>query len=516
MDTLPNSKIQTGFFRAGIALLAVLLGIVVLPTLNLGLVGDDYFLLVNDRGLPLTQSIDQLHRPLRNIVLKSMGSLIGIHHVLAYRILVAGTFLAVLVFLFMLLRRMKVSSFAALAGVFVVAFYPRNREVLFWFAAWQDLVAAAAVLVACLLFLKYREAGSTYTLWSAAIVYGIALGFKETAVVVLVFLLLIDLYRSEHIRELWQRRLWHAYIPLVCVLLIYVIYFFADSGWASLAGRRTGGFYGFKNISSVLSGVARAVIGLLLPFSGLLGLKSVRPWHVVVILFELGTAAVLAWRSRQWRALLLAAAWVLCAILPTAAFAGIINADRYLLVPMLGVGILVALLVHQLTGGPRPIGPVTAVSLLCLVYSLSAVGYLVRDRQEWRRGGEEATAIIRDTVEVGAKLPANSELDVANVTPIYESGAAVLGNGLSEALHADGLSRSIRVIMNPASKEPEQIELTARLQRCAIGTAERATARRIVLIEIDGHILPDRGECGAEIVDNDRTRRPRAWTILYP
>lgn len=119
--------------------------------------GRRFLLALSDQRLPLTQSVDELHRPLRNATLKIAESHLGIQHVWPYRLAVALTFVAVLLLLYRLTRRLGAGRVAALAAVYILAFFPRNDEVLFWFAAWQDLVAAAAVLCACIFFINYRE-----------------------------------------------------------------------------------------------------------------------------------------------------------------------------------------------------------------------------------------------------------------------------------------------------------------------------------------------------------------------
>jgi len=241
-------KAETGefaLFWSGIALLVVLVGFVIVPTLNLRFVADDFFLLAPDQKLPLTESLDQLHRPLRNAILRTAANQFGIQQVLPYRLLVAAAFVAVLVLLFQFALRLGANRLGALAAVFVFAFFPRNQEVLYWFAAWQDIVAGAAVLFACLFFLDFRESGRPFRLAAAAVAYLVALGFKETAVVLPVLLVSIDFYRERSLAPFLRRPFWRAYVPFACILLVYVVYFFSESGWDSLAGRKTGGYSGF-------------------------------------------------------------------------------------------------------------------------------------------------------------------------------------------------------------------------------------------------------------------------------
>jgi hypothetical protein len=501
-------------FWSGIALLTVLLGFVVLPTLNLGLVADDFFLLVPDQRLPLTQSSDELHRPMRNVVLRTVESQLGIQHVLPYRLLIGSSFVAALFLVFRLTRRLRANRLGALAGVFALAFFPRNQEVLYWFAAWQDLVAAVAVLCACLFFLDFRESNRLYSLGVAAIAYLVALGFKETTVVLPALLLSIDVYRERSLSSLARRRFWGAYIPFACILLVYVVYFFSQSGAASLAGAKTGGYYGFHGFAGVAAGVFRAMINIGLPYWLPLGLKDIRLWHVAVLLFELGVVLFLVWRLHLWPALLLAASWVVCTILPTATFAAAFNADRYLFVPTLGVAVFVGLLAHALFVSPEGAKYSVLLCVALALYTAVGISQLVINRELWRRAGKEAAMVVRETMRLCATLPAGSEVDVINLTHSLQPRGVVFANGLSEALHANGLSSSVRILRNFSAADAEQQRLIAELQQC-VDPRPDALKNRTMLIESGGQILKLDPGCASSLVDDDRAQRPSAWGLLY-
>lgn len=492
-------------FWSGIALLLVLLGFVVLPTLNLGFVGDDFTLLVPDKPLSLTQSEDELHRPLRNAILRIVGSQLGIQQVLPYRLLVAGSFVAALVLLFQLTRRLGANRLGALAAVFVLGFFPRNQEVLFWFAAWQDLVAAVAVLVACLFFLDFRESGHSYSLGVAAFAYLIALGFKETTVVLPALLVSIDFYRERSVSSFSKRSFWKAYTPFACILLAYVVYFFADSGLASLAGRRTGGYYGFRGFARLFAGVVRALVNIALPFSISLGLKDIHLRHLVVLLCESGVGLVLIWRLQLGSAFILTASWLVCTILPTATFATSFGMlDRYLFVPMVGVAVFGGLLVGALVVSPKGARYFIPACIALALYTSVGISQLAVSREVWRRAGTEAAMVIQETMRLCWMLPAGSQVDVINVN---------FGNGLREALHANGLSTSVRILRNSSGSDSQQQRLVAELLRCA-GPALSPVRERTFLMEEGGRMLRLDTECASSLVDSDRVRRPGDWDFL--
>jgi hypothetical protein len=514
LEKAHNTGGEPVLFWSGFILLLVLLGFVVLPSLNLGFVADDFFLLVPDQKASLVESPDELHRPLRNAVLKIAERQLGIQQVLPYRLLVAGAFAAALALLFQLTLRLGANRIAALAAVFVIAFFPRNQEVLYWFAAWQDLVAAAAVLLACLLFLDFRETGRAPSLAAAAIAYLIALGFKETTVVLPALLVTLDLYRERSITPFSRRPFWNAYLPFACILLGYVVYFLSQSGLSSLAGRRTGGYYGFHGLAGVFDGIVRALINIALPFSLPLGLKNVQPWHVGVLLIEAVGLLLLVWRLQVWPALTLTASWLILTILPTAAFAAAFNADRYLFVPMIGGALFVGLFVNALILSPKARRYAILAFLALALYTWAGVSQLVSRRELWRKAGTEAAMVIRETVRLCSMLPGGSEVDVINVTHSLYPRVQVLANGLSEALHANGFSPSARILRNFSAPDSEQQRLVAELLRCG-NPAVEAPRTRTILMQEGGQILKLDTACASGIVDSDRAMRPSAWGLLY-
>jgi hypothetical protein len=511
-ETSGNQRVP---FWTGAALLLVLLVVVIVPTLDLGFVSDDFVLLVNDQRLPLTQSVDELHRPLRNATLKIAGSQLGIQHVWPYRLVVAGTFLAALVLLFQLTRLLGANRIGALAAVYLLAFFPRNQEVLFWFAAWQDLVAAVAVLCACLLFVDFRESKRVWPLVISSFAYVVAIGFKETAVVLPALLVVIDLYRERSIASFWKRSFLRAYIPFTVILLAYVAYYFSDAGLASLAGRRTAGEYGFRGFTSAFAGLIRAVINLALPYSTRLGFKDIHFWHVAVILFEAGLVLLLVRRLHMWSALIMAAGWLVCAITPTATFAATFNADRYLFLPLLGAAIFFGLSVHAMTVPSRGTKYSLFIYAALALYTSAGVRQLVISRGLCRQAGIEAAMVIGETMRLSSKLPVGSEVDFVNVTHALDPRAPVFLSGLSEALHANGLSLSIRILRNYSAPDSEQQDLVAKLLRCVAAPPD-APGKRTVLLENGGRLLNPSTECASRFVDSDRARRPGAWALLYP
>ncbi len=507
-----RSAIDASLSLADAALLLGLFGAVFFWIHNLGLVGDDFGLLVESLKLPLTRAGDELHRPLRNVVCHLLGSLVGVRQVWPYRLLIALSFTADLALLLALVRRLGTCRASSWFSVVALALFPRNEEVLLWFAAWQDLVAAACVLLACLCFMEYRDSGGFHSLLGGTVAYAVGLGFKETTVVIPALFVVLDLYREGSTASFRKPRFWRPYIPFAVILILYSAYFFADSGSASLSGHRTAGYYGFHDLTQVMAGLIRAVVNIALPFSMLpLGLKELRFHHFALLAVELSLVLLVVWRFRAWSALILAVGWLFCTILPTAAFAAAFNADRYLFVPVLGAAIFVGLLVDMIAkSGHEPKYSAYVWIMLC-VYACFASFQMSAFRSLYQKAGDEAALIIRQTVQASSRLPAVGEVDLINVTSFLGPYIVpVFPTSLGGALQGNGLSPTIRILQNSKEDSPKQHTLTSKLQAC-LGASAFGPGDRIVLIALDGQLRSVDTRCAAPLIDADRSQRPTAW-----
>jgi hypothetical protein len=430
-------------------------------------------------------------------------------------VLVAGSFAGVLAILYRLTCRLGASRNGARVAVLALAFYPRNREVLFWFAAWQDLVTGACVLLAALFFLDFRESKRIRSLVFAASAYFVALGFKETTVVIPFLLLIVDFYRERSLGPFKKAAFWRAYLPFAGILLLYVGYFFSDSGVASLAGHRTAGYYGFHGLFGILKGLIRALISIALPFvtPAPLGLEDIRWRHVAMLSIEVLLLLLLVWKARAWPALSLALGWLIVTILPTAAFAAYFNADRYLFVPLTGAAVFMGLLVESLVRArPRA----SAVVWIALASYCCAGGLLlVQGDRIWRGAGKEAAMVVSRTVQSASRLPRGSEIDLVNVTqhltPYYT--IPVFANGLADALAGNGLPSSVRVLVNFTQTSAAQRFLMKKLGACTGSTADDS-GNRIILVVINHRPVQARTSCAAPLVDGDRAEHPQDWSFL--
>jgi hypothetical protein len=334
-------------------------------------------------------------------------------------------------------------------------------------------------------------------------------------VVVPALLVAIDFYRARSLDALFRSQFWKAYLPFAGVLILYAVYFFSRSGVASLAGHKTGGYYGFHGIGGILAGIVRALLNIALPFSTSFGLKDFHVSQLLILLLKLVLILLLVWRFRLWSALSLMVAWLLCTILPTATFAAAFNADRYLFVPLLGVAIFFGLLVHAMlvSSERRKYTPVLFVALA--LYVAAGMYQLVIKRQLWRNAGNEFASVIGQAVLLGPQLPPGSEIDFVNMTHSYHPTGQVFANGLSEALHAHAFPHSVRIVRNLAGPEAEQQKLLSEISRCE-SSPSPVPGERTIVMERDGQLRQLDPACAANLVDADRGQRPFAWGQLYP
>lgn len=487
-----------------------------LLTRRLGLVSDDFFLLVDNLRLPLTKSVDELHRPLRNILLHWLGATVGVRHVWPYRLLVAASYAAVLGLFFQLSRKLGSSWIGAWTAVLFLAFFPRNQEVLFWFAAWQDIAVSVFVLLTCIFFLEYRNTNRGLFLTAASLAYALALGFKETVVILPALLLLLDIYQQRSSQLLKHTSFWRPYVPFVALALLYVGYYMADSGMASLIGQRTGGTYGFHGLASVIAGLARAFLNIALPFvlPVPLGLAAIRPHHVAILALEMLLVLFIVQRTRTWWAFSLGAGWLVVTILPTATFVGAGNADRYLFVPVLGLALSVGLIVTVFVGAERSLNRRLIVWAGVAAFCVAGLFYLGLYRNLWAKAGEEASAVAMATIQASSQLQPGGEIDLVNQTGTWLPHIVfVFSNGLGGALRGNGLRPDVRVLANLAEPKPDQQRFVEKLQACAAASNSGA---RIVLFMFDHRLTNLDPGCAGALVEADRQSRPKAWRLVNP
>jgi Tfp pilus assembly protein PilF len=284
---------------------------------------------------------------------------------------------------------------AALAGALLFAVHPVHVEAVANVVGQSELGAAAAVLLACLLYL----AGAAWTGWkrgarlaAIAALYALALGAKEIAATLPALLLTLELARMDWapVRRKLRSEL-PLYIALGAVLATYLVVRTAVLGTAvgeapapalidlSAAGR----------IATAVSVWPHYLRLLLIPVDlssdygpGVLAAVDALSIGVLAGLVVIGGLLVLAWVARTRAPLAtLGIVWFCVAILPVSNLllpAGVLLAERTLYLPSVGLSVVAAGLVARwlqtvTDPGRRRVALATGVVVLTLLTARTAL-----------------------------------------------------------------------------------------------------------------------------------------------
>ncbi|PYS14398.1 MAG: hypothetical protein DMG15_08240 [Acidobacteria bacterium] len=152
---------------------------------------DDFVHLVGDRAGPWYYSSDSLYRPFRNGLFKMMAAFWGLQPQ-PYRIFALLAYLLCGFLFYRLLLTLDLGAIPAICATFLAFFTPRNHALLFWFSAIQDVLYVICVLGMILSWIRFRRRKDSRALVISLVLYATALGFKETAVVSPVLVVLVD------------------------------------------------------------------------------------------------------------------------------------------------------------------------------------------------------------------------------------------------------------------------------------------------------------------------------------
>ncbi len=322
---------------------------------------------------------------------------------------------AVAVLVLLLLRRLAGPD-AALFGAVLFAVHPLHTEVVANVVGQAELIAAAGVLGACVLWLG-RPAGLRVPpgrLAAVAALYALALLAKEGAIVLPALLLVLDLAQGRITftrRELEHaaRRLAPAFVALGAVAAAYLLLRVHVLG--AVAGADAGPWFPFlRGPHRVLTALrawpeyARLLffpLDLSADYSPavILPVTALSPMVLLGGFLLIATVALAALTPRQPR-LGLPAAWFLVAVLPVSNLffpIGVILAERTLFLPSVAVAAVAAFAWEALAAAPAPrTRPLRA--LLLLVLTLCAARSIVRN-PDWASTKALFAGLLRDHPE---------------------------------------------------------------------------------------------------------------------
>jgi hypothetical protein len=321
--------------------------------------------LVEDANLPWYLSSDHLNRPLRDGLFRLLPAVFGLNPV-PFRML-AFVFYGVTVWLlFQFVRKLGMGQAAALTAAVLFAFFPRNREGPFWFAAFQDLVVSTLIMFACIAWLSYLRSRGLGSFLAAHCAYIVALGFKETSIGLPVVLFGLELITANPVdftvSGLWQRlRKYWLFVPIAAALVVFVLLLGSHASDA----QRSKGIYIGTSALGVIPPLARTFVNIILQFGTPIAVRDLRGLHLLVVALGCGSITVAVRLSANRKLACFSLVWFLIFALPTAAFARSVNADRYLALPYIAIILILAGAVNQLE--PLNAAPAALLAVALLV-----------------------------------------------------------------------------------------------------------------------------------------------------
>lgn len=481
-----------------------------LPSWNLGFVSDDYKQLVEAADLPITTSLDGMHRPLRDILFRFAYATFGLNSA-PYHIVMVALHLLSVVLLYRFVLLLRGGEFAALVAAVLFGFFPRNHQSIFWLAAAPDTVVAICSLLTFSAFLQYRNTGKGLYYYLSLMSFSLALGFKETATAILPMLPLLDVYCGKRVSDFLRSKLWQDYLPFLVVISAYLLWVFSDQLFGQ--GGLTQNYYSFRIGASSVKIIARSILNMMLPFSSAVELKEAIKNILLptTVLLELVTIIVASLALGRMKELLLAGGWVLVNMSLTAIA---LYTDRYLLMPFMGVAILVGFIAEAIvvrTQKKRLPVQLGVLALLC-VYVFASVVHLLNYQRSWGEAAHEVQAIVGETRRLHPDVPDGGIFYFVNLSHSRNRGQVyVFNNGLNGALWAQGYDRSVTAQRTFSSNNPSQQKLMEQLLACQSSDVTDATRRSYILIYHDGQLVDLSSECADKIIVTSREESPELW-----
>jgi hypothetical protein len=511
MDTAPiGKKTERGpalLWGAALLFLGLLIWIWI-PSVNIGFSSDDLVHLVEDSHLPWYTASDHLNRPLRDGLFRMLPALFGLNP-LPYRLLAFFFYALTALLLFQFVTQLGIRKAAAFAVTVFFAFFPRNYESLFWFAAFQDVIVSSCILLACCLWLSYLRNRDLRSFLGAHLAYIVALGFKETAIGLPVVLLGLELFTSD--TGFWRESLWRRlrkywlFVPIAAALAAFVLV--VGSHAATIQQSRPA--YVGTSVFGILPPLARTFVNLILQFSPAVAVRDLSRAQIAMVAVGCLFIGLLVWIAASRRLALFSLAWFLVFALPTAAFARAVNADRYLMLPYIALLFIVAGALDRME--PMNGRRAALLAAVLLIYGIAGGQRLMHFREAYQQAAVEVDTVGTDAARL-IKLPdLSSQAAVVLVNLTSHGEVGVLNNGVKGALVEKGLPGQVRVIYNFSQSDGavQQEELVQSIESCR--HERESVPGTAVLLYSMGHLTDDSGSCAIGAIQNDIRRRPDAW-----
>lgn len=238
------------------------------------------------------------------------------------------------------------NQLTALFAASVFALHPVQTESVTYITGRSNLLTAVFFLFAFLAYMRYHLTGKIHQLFLSSFSYACALLVKETAVTLLLILVLFNLLFS--LGQTWRKRIFSLspYVLLSVIYLLIRFYFFGSLQYSSEMIRPP-----YENFLTQLRAWVHYLGTLLVPLNLNLDYDfpishSVLEGGVVLSVLILASLAVVVWRiSKVSRLVVFFALWFAINLLPTNSLIPLedVVTDRWLYLPSVGFAVIVAL-----------------------------------------------------------------------------------------------------------------------------------------------------------------------------
>lgn len=273
----------------------------------------------------------------------------------AFHLLSVLLFLISAVLIFFLAERLTKNRTVAVLTTLLWALHPLNSAAVMWASALKDLLSSLFFLASLLTYLRFRESSSRSTYLVSILLFLLGLLSKVSIIFLPLILVLIDVFQRRRI----DRAAMIEKIPYALLSIVFLIVAFLGKGQtiASLTVSETAAL----SLRAVLFSVVHILwpwpLAIVYPVSLPVQFLSVPTLVSGIATAALLLIAVVGWRRIPW--LSFGLFWFLILLVPSFATflkgSGItLTSDQYLLLPMLGILLPIAMALTRLWDSGTP------------------------------------------------------------------------------------------------------------------------------------------------------------------
>ncbi len=420
-----------------------------LPTLHLGLLSDDFYLLAERQGHGPFGAADAMHRPLRNFLYYAFYRGFGFWS-LPYRVWVLSMFGLLLWQMYGLLRDLGIAPLAAALAWLPLAFLPRLSEIIFWLGGSQDVVVGLCTVAVVRCVLLYRRRPGWQPLLGAVFCYAFAMGFKETGGLIPLFALLIECGRARD----WKLRLnlpfLGPYLAMLPVALGFAVYYLAGHAVAQVGGHHPSSAYGYHGVALSAGAFVRDLVLIFNVTAPAFSLRHPQWGGVAVFAVCCIGLAASSLRFRAGRFATCCALWIVLSLLPTAVLSPFYAGDRYLFLAYLGLTLWFGFVLNKALRAFETPRMRMGLAVCFAVLAFFMASHLFAIRSLWERAADVTWNALWQIQKLTPGAGPGSVISIVDLPHSYTGadghGAYELNNGFRGALLGFGYPESTRVL----------------------------------------------------------------------